>query len=294
MAIRARWALAGAAGCVMLLVATRFAAFHIAVFRNADLATYLGFVDLHRHGAVQSVTGMFVWLCDPQRYVFWAPIVVVIALLRGRPRVAVGVGAILLGANVTTELLKHTLAEPQSAGLVDGWFPVPATLWPSGHSTAAMAAALCLMIASPGRLRPVVAALGAAFAVAVGYSLVANGTHFPADVFGGYLMAATWALLIVAALLAAERRWPSEANVERMSLRAALAPQAVVIAAGVALVCLAALTRPHDAVVYAQDHKQLVLVAAAIATLSVILSTGVMLSLRPSPGATTPGTELTT
>lgn len=273
----------------MLLVATWFAAFHVAIFRNADLTTYLGFVDLHRHGAVQSVTSLFVWLCDPQRYVFWAPIVVVVALLRGRPRVALGVGAILVGANVTTEVLKHTLAEPQPAGLVDGWFPVRATLWPSGHSTAAMAAILCLMIASPARLRPLVAALGAAFAVAVGYSLLANGTHFPADVFGGYLMAAMWALLIVGALSAAERRWPSEANVERVSLRAALAPQAVVIAAGVALLGLAALTRPHDAIVYAQNHKQVVLVAAAIATLSVSLSTAVMLSLRPRSGATATG-----
>jgi membrane-associated phospholipid phosphatase len=280
MAIRARWALAGAAGCVVLLVATRIAAFHIAVFRNADLATYLGFMDLHRHGVVQAFARLFVGLCDPQRYVLWAPVVVVIALLRGRPRVAVGVGMILLGANVTTEVLKHTLAQPQSAGLVNGWFRVPGTLWPSGHSTAAMAVVLCLMIASPGRLRPLVAALGAAFAVAVGYSLVANGTHLPADVFGGYLVATTWALLIVAALAAAERRWPSEASVERVSLRAALAPQAVVLVAAVALLALVALSRPHDALVYAQDHKQLVAVAAAIATLGVGLSTGGMLSLR--------------
>ncbi len=280
MAIRARWALAGAAGCVMLLAATRIAAFHIAFFRNADLTTYLGFMDLHRHGAVQAATRLFVGLCDPQIYVFWAPIVVVIALLRGRPRVAVGVGVVLLGANVTTEVLKHALAQPRSVELVNGGFPLPGTLWPSGHSTAAMAVVLCLMIALPGRLRPLVAALGAAFAVAVGYSLVANGTHLPADVFGGYLVAATWALLSVAALSAAERRWPSEANVERVSLRAALAPQAIVIVAGVALIALVVLTRPHDALVYAQDHKQLVAVAAAIATLGISLSTGVMLSLR--------------
>ena len=46
------------------------------------------------------------WLCDPHRYVFWAPVVVVVALVRGRPRVALAVAAILLGANVTTETLK--------------------------------------------------------------------------------------------------------------------------------------------------------------------------------------------
>ena len=36
MAIRARWALTGAAGCVALLAATWFAAFHIGIVRDAD------------------------------------------------------------------------------------------------------------------------------------------------------------------------------------------------------------------------------------------------------------------
>ena len=224
------------------------------------------------------------WLCDPQRYVLWAPVVGVIAVVRGRPRVAIAVGAILLGANVTTELLKRTLVEPQPAGLVDGSFPVPATLWPSGHSTAAMAAVLCLMLGSPGRLRPLVAALGAAFAVAVGCSLVATGSHFPSDVFAGYLVAATWALVAVAVLSAAERRWPSGATADRVSLRAALVPQAAVVFAGIALAGLVALTHPHDVLTYAEAHKQLMAVTAAIATLSVSLSTGVMLSLRREPG----------
>ncbi len=279
MAIRARWALAGAAGCVTLLVATWFAAFHVGVFRSADLTTFLGFVELHRHGVVHSLSDVFVWLCDPHRYVFWAPVVVVIALVRGRPRVALAVAAILLGANLTTEALKHVLPEPHFAGLLDGWLPVPTTEWPSGHSTAAMSAVLGLMLASPGRLRPYVAALGAAFAIAVGYSLVATADHFPADVFAGYLVAATWALGIVAALSAAERRWPSETTVDRISLRAALAPQAAVIVAAVALLGIIVLSRPHDALTYAEGHKQLMVVAAAIATLGVAVSTGVMLSL---------------
>jgi membrane-associated phospholipid phosphatase len=284
MEIRAKWALAGATACVVLLVATWFAAFHVGIFRDANLSTFLGFIDLHRHGAVQAVTGLFVWLCNPRTYVLWAPVAVVVALLRGRPRAAVGVGAILLGANVTTELLKRVVTEPQPAGLVDGWFPVPATAWPSGHSTAAMAVVLCLMLASPGRLRPFVAALGAAFAVAVGYSLVATARHFPSDVFAGYLVATTWALVVVAVLSAAERRWPSGATADRVSLRAALAPQAAVVIAAIGLVGLVALTRPHDVLTYAEAHKQLMAVAAAIATLGVSLSTGVMLSLRREPG----------
>ena len=293
MAIRARWALAGAAGCVTLLVATWFAAFHVAIFRNADLTTYLGFVDLNRHGVVKAATSMFVWSCNPYRYVLWAPLIVVIALVRGRPRVALGVAAILLGANLTTEVLKRLVHEPQVAGRLGGWLPVPTTEWPSGHSTGAMAAVLGLILASPARLRPLAAAVGAAFAVAVGYSLVATATHFPADVFAGYLVATAWALVTVAALSAAERRWPSETTIDRVSLRASLAPQAAVIVAGVALVGLALLSRPHDALTYIEAHKQLVVVAAAIATVGVSLSTAVLLSLSPTPGVQSSGPALT-
>ncbi len=271
----------------MLIAATWVAAFHIGVVRSANLTTYVGFIELHQHGVVRALAEHFVSLCDPHRYFLWAPVVVVIALVRGRPRVALAVAAILLGANLTTEALKHVLPEPHIAGLLDGWLPVPTTEWPSGHSTAAMSAVLGLLLASPGRLRPYIAALGAAFAVAVGYSLVSIGSHLPADVFAGYLVAATWTLVAVAGLSVAERRWPSETTVDRLSLRAALAPQAAVVVAGVALLALVVLTRPHDALAYAEGHKQLMVVAAAIATLGVAVSTGVMLSLGPLAGRAT-------
>ena len=260
----------------MLIAATWVAAFHIGVVRSANLTTYVGFIELHQHGVVRALSEHFVSLCDPHRYFLWAPVVVVIALVRGRPRVALAVAAILLGANLTTEALKHVLPEPHFAGLLDGWLPVPTTEWPSGHSTAAMSAVLGLLLASPGRLRPYIAALGAAFAVAVGYSLVSIGSHLPADVF-----------VAVAGLSVAERRWPSETTVDRLSLRAALAPQAAVVVAGVALLALVVLTRPRDALAYAEGHKQLMVVAAAIATLGVAVSTGVMLSLGPLAGRAT-------
>src|SRR3984885_11468009 len=200
MAIRARWALAGAGGCLMLIAATWVAAFHIGFVRGANLTTYVGFIELHQHGVVRALAEHFVSLCNPHRYFFWAPVVVVIALVRGRARVALA--ASLLGANLTTEALKHVLAEPHFAGLLDGWLPVPTTEWPSGHSTAAMSAVLGLLLASPGRVRRSGAALGAAFAVAVGYSLVSIGSHLPADVFAGYLVAATWTHVAVGGLLA--------------------------------------------------------------------------------------------
>jgi membrane-associated phospholipid phosphatase len=58
-------------------------------------------------------------------------------------------------------------------------------------------------------MRPVVAIVGAAFAIAVGCALLILAAHMPSDVLGGYLVAILWTALAVAGLRAAERRWPS-------------------------------------------------------------------------------------
>src|SRR3982074_213184 len=138
MPIRPRWAVAGAGGCAALLGLTWLTAFHIAVFENADQSAYLGFVGLHGHSSVQSIAAVFVSLCHPEPYVYFAPVAVLVALLRGRPRLAFAVGAILLGANATTEVLKPLLAAPRPGSLFGGVSPLMPASWPSGHSTAAM------------------------------------------------------------------------------------------------------------------------------------------------------------
>lgn len=281
MPIRPRTALLGAGVCVALLGLTWFSAFHIGVFRNADQSTYQGFVGLDHHGVVPAITGFLVSLFDPNPYVYFAPIPIAVALLRGRPRVAIAIGAIVLGANVTTQLLKPLLAEPRPGSLFGGVSPLPPASWPSGHTTAAMSLVLASVLAAPARLRPGVAAFGAAFAVAVGYSLLAVGNHYPSDILGGLLVATTWTLVAVAALLAAERRRPTAPEAtSRISMRAALGPPGAVLLAAVVLLGIAALHRPHEVVTYVGAHGQLVAVAAAIAALSFGLSTGVMLSVR--------------
>ena len=55
----------------------------------------------------------FVSLFEPNPYVYLVLAVLVVALLRGRPRIVLAVGAIILGANLTTEVLKHVIAAPQ-------------------------------------------------------------------------------------------------------------------------------------------------------------------------------------
>jgi hypothetical protein len=150
-----------------------------------------------------------------------------------------------------------------------------------------MSLALTSVLAAPGRLRPAVATVGAAFAVAVSYSFLALGWHYPSDVFGGFLVAATWTAAVVAALLAAEERRarqatepPSASRATRLSLRGALAPPGAALVGAVALVCVLALARPHEVVVYARAHEVFVLGATAIGALALVLATGLMLVLR--------------
>jgi membrane-associated phospholipid phosphatase len=280
MPIRPRTTLLCAMACLALLALDWFATFHLGFFQHADQAIFRQFGDLEGHGSIAWISHHFVLLFEPNPYVYLVLVPMVVALLRGRPRVVVAVGAIILGANVTTEVVKHLLAAPRPGPLV-GAPPVPVTSWPSGHATAVMALVLASVLAAPARLRPAATALGAVLSIAVGYSLLAARIHYPSDVLAGFLIAAIWTLLVVAALLVAERRRPvARATGNTVSVRSALgAPGAVLVGAFVVGVILA-LSRPHDVVSYASAHTAFVVGAAAVAALSLALSTVVLLSVR--------------
>jgi hypothetical protein len=115
----------------------------------------------------------------------------VAALLRRRPRLAVGVAILVVGANVTTQLLKDTLTRPDLLGP-----DVPrATIatFPSGHSTVAMALALALVLVVPARLRVTVGVAGIAYALVVGAATLTGAWHRPSDVLAAYLVTLAWA-----------------------------------------------------------------------------------------------------
>jgi membrane-associated phospholipid phosphatase len=271
----------------LALFVTWFAAFHVGLFEHADQSVYRGFADLSRHPHVSSLASFVAGLCNPQPFVYLAAVPVAVALLRGRPRLAIAIAAILLGANVTTHLLKPSLAHPRAAWLLGGTAPVAPGSWPSGHATAAMSLALTLVLAAPGRLRPAVATLGAAFAVAVSYSFLTLGWHYPSDVFGGFLVAATWTVAVVGVLLGAEEHRarssmhpPSATPAARVSLRDALAPPGAALLGAVALACAVAVVRPHQVVVYAGAHEAFMLGATAIGATALALATGLTLALR--------------
>ncbi len=136
-------------------------------------------------------------LLDPLLYTVWALLLVVVALLRRRPRVALAIAVVLPAAPGIAEVLKPLLAHPHDSV---GPQLISSASWPSGHATAAMTLVLCALLVAPYGLRPLVAALGGAFAVAVGCSLLILAWHMPSDVLGGYLLAALCVSLAAAAL----------------------------------------------------------------------------------------------
>jgi membrane-associated phospholipid phosphatase len=271
---------AGAAMALGLLFVTWFLAFHVPTFEHADERILGGFTDLH-HARLHSIASFIAGLCNPNPFVYFAGALVLLAFARRRPGMALVVAAILLGANVTTQLLKPLLAAPRA--VPDGVGQIGSAAWPSGHATAAMSLALCSVLVAPARLRPAVAALGAAFAVAVSYSFLTLNWHYPSDVFGGFLVATVWTLLGIAVLYALRARFAKDVASEpgyRPTVGQALRPPAAALLGALALAGLVALARPHAVVSYTEDHTAFVVGACAIGALGLVLATGVMLALR--------------
>lgn len=251
--------------------------------RSVDVAALHGFIGLRRPSLLP-FAHQFASLGDPGPFIVFGAALMAVAHLRGRPRLMAAVPLILLGASVSTQILKPLLADARVASFL-GHAQIRDASWPSGHATAAMSLALCAVLVAPPRLRPAVAAAGAALAVAVSYSLLTLAWHYPSDVLGGFLVAATWTLLGVAALTAAARRWPERTGREAVGRRVqgwreTVTPAAVGIAGASVLAGLVVLARPVAVVAYAQAHTTFVVSALAIAGLGVALATGLALALR--------------
>ena len=282
MPARARTAFVGAGISLALLALIWLLAFHTALGQHADQSVFNGFAGLQRP-RVNGLARFVARLCNPLPFLVLAAAVVAVALARRRRRIGLAVAVLLVGANATTELLKPLLAAPRAHSLLSTIAEPAAGSWPSGHATAAMSLALGLVLAVPARRRPVAGALGALFAVAVSYSFLTLGWHYPSDVLGGFLVAVTWTLLAVAGVVLADARQARRAAPsagQSVALRAALAPSAAAITGVAAVAGLVALWHPHKVIAYASGHAAFVAGAAAIAALAFGLSTAVMLSVR--------------
>jgi len=195
-------ALAIAALCLLGLALTWAVAELVPAAQVRD-ATALREFTLFSGPQVDRPANLMLNLLDPFPFLVAGAILIAVALVRRRPRVAFAVAAVLALAPVSAEILKPLLAHPHAAVAPTH---ISQASWPSGHSAAALALVLCAVLVAPARLRAAVAVLGGLFALVVGVSLLILAWHLPSDVIGGYLIAALWGALALAGLRVADRR----------------------------------------------------------------------------------------
>ena len=151
---------------------------------------------------------MFVWLSAIGTWgAVWLALALVLALARRRPSVFLMVALADLLANGAASLLEWATrvrrpplryAEPPPLVHVphSGSFP-------SGHTTTSFACATVLAAAAP-RAAPLLYLL----ALAIGFSRIYVGVHWPLDVLGGIVLGIAIALLLLAADRRRSARWP--------------------------------------------------------------------------------------
>lgn len=241
------------AGVVVYLLATR-----VGAVEQADLRTLAGFMGLGSLPVAEHLHRL-VGLFDPAPFAVLTFGVVAAAALMGRVRIGLLAAGAMVGAAVTSQILKVLLAVQRDSPPGIAFGP---EAWPSGHATAVMSFALALVLIAPPHRRWPAAAAGAVLTVATTFAILISAWHYPSDVIGGLLVATFWASLAVIPLRSRER----------VSWRAPVIGGAV-LAFG-ALV--AALSRPEAAASYAVDNTTFVVGALAIAAAALALSGSVL------------------
>lgn len=257
--------LAYAAACALLCAAVyavalgwwRGRAFDAAIFGQAAGTARLATVDRLSANAVHTI--------DVGSLVLLGGGLVLLALLRGRVGDALAAAVVIVGANVTTQLLKPALGrlDPLGGDALRAFHGS----YPSGHATVAMSLALAAVLAAPAALKSPAALLGAAYAAAIGVSLLVQQWHYASDVAGGYLVAGSWAGLAAAAL----PRGGAGARVE--SVRAGIALAAAVVLAFLVVVVLA-LHRHPGALFHFEYRRHLLFAAVAVPLLALVVAAG--------------------
>lgn len=120
-------------------------------------------------------------------------LVLLVAVFRRRWQLGVRILVLVVGANLSTQILKHWILTRPSLG-VD--YPGLLNSLPSGHTTVAMSAALGIIIVAPLKMRSAATLLGWVTTAFVGISVMINQWHRLSDVLTAIFIAGIWGLLL--------------------------------------------------------------------------------------------------
>ncbi|MGP9844721.1 phosphatase PAP2 family protein [Brachybacterium sp. 107] len=118
----------------------------------------------------------------------------VLVLIRRRLSLLVPLVLLVLGANITTQVVKHLVVTRDALG---PGIDVTPNSFPSGHTTLAATAMIAVVLAS-GRARAVIAPLGVVWTAAAGVGTLVLGWHRSSDVVGAIIIVAAWTFLVLA------------------------------------------------------------------------------------------------
>ena len=184
----------------VLIVAAGLALRSIPALTSADMS-----VDAelsHDHTAPLMGVAMFINVVfSPAGGVLMiAALCLYLLLVRRSPVNAVATGLVAAGGWVSSELFKVLVARhrPDSTALFNPLIPEPGTdSFPSGHVALASALAIAVFLLARGtRWQRPAAIIGIVVAVAVAFSRVYLGVHYPTDVTASFLTAATGAAFL--------------------------------------------------------------------------------------------------
>ena len=163
-------------------------------------------VDTHVESALAAIRTpillrLFDWIT-----LFGSPLVVVgvagIVLLflftrQFRKSYETGFASALIGAAVSAYWMKALVERARPSGLIPT-FVEPSFSFPSGHATIAVVLygfiAFVLCELHP-KMKPAIVTAAAIFILAIGFSRLYLGVHFPSDVIAGYSLGGLWLLL---------------------------------------------------------------------------------------------------
>lgn len=183
-------------GCVVLLGGLYVGAVRTRLGQRTDEAALVGRMT---NASVQNATNHVLDTISVTSLLLGSIALALLALSRRRPRLAVGVLAMVVGANLTSQLLKSVFLSRPDLLHRPGAASIPS--FPSGHATVAMSLALGCVFVVPPRLRTITGCVSVAYAVVIGAATLTAGWHRPSDVIAAYLVATAWAAMLGALIV---------------------------------------------------------------------------------------------
>lgn len=192
------WLAGVSVACAALFALTYQLAVHTTRGRLLDGASLRGAVE-SRSSLTSAVEGLLD-VVSVASLLGAAALLSIIALVRMRRELALAAVVVLVGANLTSQVLKRYVLERPDLGILES---TPATLnsMPSGHSTVAFSVVVALVLVLPVRLRPAAATLGVAYASVAALGTLSAGWHRPSDSIAAFLVVGAWAALVGAVLV---------------------------------------------------------------------------------------------